>query len=45
MTDAASMNSPQRWRRRYVDILLKLLPGVLLLAVWQWASGRLIRDI
>ncbi|HZB93671.1 MAG TPA: ABC transporter permease [Stellaceae bacterium] len=31
--------------RRWVARLLALLPGVVLLLFWQWASGRLIRTI
>ena len=45
MTETASTISLQRGRRRIVDILLKLLPGFVFLVGWQWASGRLIREI
>ncbi len=31
--------------RRFVARLLALLPGIVLLLFWQWASGRLIRTI
>ncbi len=32
-------------RSRVRDLFLALLPGIALLLVWQWASGRLIRTI
>ena len=32
-------------RSRAVDIVLRLLPGIALLLLWQWASGRIIRTI
>jgi NitT/TauT family transport system permease protein len=38
----------QRLRSRAIDLLrplLKLLPGIVLLLFWQWASGPLIREI
>ena len=44
MTDTASPISLRRGRRRIVDTLLKLLPGIVLLATWQWASGRVIDE-
>jgi len=37
--------NPRSPRQRATDILLALLPGIALLALWQWASGRLIRTI
>jgi NitT/TauT family transport system permease protein len=33
------------WPRRFVARFLALLPGIVLLLFWQWASGRLIRTI
>lgn len=45
MTDTATSIPLRRGRQRIVNILLKLLPGVVILAGWQWASGRLIREI
>jgi NitT/TauT family transport system permease protein len=38
----------QRLGSQPIDLLrplLKLLPGIILLLFWQWASGRLIREI
>src|ERR1700691_4595962 len=32
---------PRRWLARF----LAILPGIVLLLFWQWASGRLIRTI
>jgi sulfonate transport system permease protein len=32
-------------RSRALDVALGLLPGIALLLVWQWASGRLVRTI
>jgi NitT/TauT family transport system permease protein len=33
------------WGARAGRILLTLLPGIVLVALWQWASGRLVRTI
>jgi len=33
------------WSRRFAARFLALLPGIVLLLFWQWASGRLIRTI
>jgi NitT/TauT family transport system permease protein len=38
----------QRLSSQAIDLLqplLKLLPGIVLLLFWQWASGRLVREI
>ena len=35
---AANAAKPLQW-------LLKLVPGIVLLLFWQWASGRLIKEI
>jgi NitT/TauT family transport system permease protein len=37
--------SAAAWPRRFAARLLALLPGIVLLLFWQWASGRLIRTI
>ncbi|HEY0331400.1 MAG TPA: ABC transporter permease [Rhodopseudomonas sp.] len=42
-SDQASAAPPLR--REWAQRLLVLLPGLALLAFWQWASGRLIKEI
>jgi NitT/TauT family transport system permease protein len=41
----AAPESTAPWSRRFAARLLALLPGIVLLLFWQWASGRLIRTI
>src|SRR5207245_3151607 len=54
MSDVASRSSITSTRAngglaeigsRVLQLLVKLLPGIALLIFWQWASGRLIREI
>jgi NitT/TauT family transport system permease protein len=41
----AAPESAAPWSRRFMARCLALLPGIVLLLFWQWASGRLIRTI
>jgi NitT/TauT family transport system permease protein len=47
--EPVAAGTPPARRRSFADnagrVLLKLLPGFALLAFWQWASGRLIKEI
>ena len=46
-TPAEDLNrkEPGRAQERFAHGLVTLLPGIALLVFWQWASGRLIREI
>ena len=48
--DASQGDTAPRWNvaamaTKLLQWLLKLLPGIALLLFWQWASGRLIKEI
>ena len=51
MNDAASVDAApaaRKWSRRFAALGqfgISLLPGIVLLVFWQWASGRLIKEI
>ena len=45
MTEPTSASSPQRSQRLFVNVFLKLLPGIVILLGWELASGRLIGEI
>ncbi|MBV8926120.1 MAG: ABC transporter permease [Bradyrhizobium sp.] len=36
---------PRAWAERFAYGLLAVLPGIVFLLFWQWASGRLIREL
>src|ERR1700676_4069546 len=43
--DDAPATRQRSFAGRALRGVVTLLPGILLLAFWQWASGRLIREI
>jgi NitT/TauT family transport system permease protein len=43
--DKQATETRSAWLRPIAHIALRLLPGVAILAFWQWASGRLIKEV